>query len=107
MYRIYKSYSFRRASRVAQNEPELAICWPTIRNLRLAVQLAKKTFANKDPTIVQLLAAQNPAEITVKLKSSVYLPLIDQQLPSTTIPNPTISQRFPQTANNGPTISTA
>lgn len=42
-------------------------CWPTIRNVRLSVALVKEPFANKDSTVVQPLAVQNPAHIHSKI----------------------------------------
>lgn len=68
--------------------PTLANCslivverWPTIRNVRLAVALAKELFSNKGPTVFVPSSAQNPAHI-----GGISTPT--QQFANPTIPNP-------------------
>lgn len=65
----------------------LASCFPTLvqdkkcpfsrtfgneNNVRFAVPLAIKRFANKGPTLVKSLVIQNPAQIHSKLERPLY-----------------------------------
>lgn len=60
-----------------------------------SLTISQRRFANDDPTVVQPLAAQNPAQIQSELEGFLYLPLTNQLL--------IISQGFLETANDEPT----
>lgn len=66
--------------------------WPTVKNVRLAVKLAKERFSCTDLPVLIPLAAQNTPQTRSKFESSLYTK---------------ISQRFLQTAHDGSKICTA
>lgn len=62
----------------------LANCWPTVRNIRLAVPLVNELFTNEGPIVVKPLAVQ------IRFKLAAHCRHINPIIPQTAKDEPSI-----------------